>query len=143
MFRRFATSCLIVLVGFAAVATTTAPAKDDKPLPPIKQLSGVSPARGVFKTTTRGKPIVIKSEKDAAKHFTGDDLAKLKKQVDFEKQFVLVFAWRGSGGDRLTFNVAESFPEQIFFSLKRGRTRDLRSHVKVYVLRSNVKWKVG
>jgi hypothetical protein len=28
------------------------------------------------------------------------------------------------------------------FSHKLGRTRDLRSHVKVYVLRSGVKWTV-
>ena len=34
------------------------------------------------------------------------------------------------------------FPEQVSFHLKPGRTRDLRRHVKVYVLRSNVKWKV-
>ncbi|MCH8923496.1 MAG: hypothetical protein IIA67_10170 [Planctomycetes bacterium] len=138
MFKQLTTAFLIVLVAFAAAA-----AKDDKTQPPIKQLGGVSPARSVFKATTRGKPIVIKSEKDAAKHFAGDDLAKLKKQVDFKKQIVLVFAWRGSGQDRLTFNVAKSFPEQIFFRLKPGRTRDLRSHLKVYVLRSNVKWKVG
>jgi hypothetical protein len=28
------------------------------------------------------------------------------------------------------------------FSHKLGRTKDLRSHVKVYVLRSDVKWAV-
>jgi hypothetical protein len=138
MFKQLITPCLIVLVTFA-----TAAANEDKMLGPIKQLTGLKPAKSVFGATTRGKPLVIKSDEDAAKHFTGDDLAKLKKQVDFKKQVVLVFAWRGSGGDRLTFDVAESFPEQIFFSLKPGRTRDLRSHVKVYVLRSNVKWKVG
>jgi hypothetical protein len=38
--------------------------------------------------------------------------------------------------------VKESFPEQIVFSYKRGRTKDLRSHLKVYVLRSDVKWAV-
>ncbi len=137
MFKQLTTSCLIVLLAVAATA-----AKEDKTLPPIKQLTGLKPAASVFKATTRGKPLVIKSEKDAAKHFAGDDLAKLKKQVDFKKQVVLLFAWRGSGQDRLQFDVAESFPEQIHFRLKPGRTRDLRSHVKVYVLRSNVKWRV-
>jgi hypothetical protein len=38
--------------------------------------------------------------------------------------------------------VKESFPEQIMFSYKPGRTRDLRPHLKVYVLQSNVKWAV-
>jgi hypothetical protein len=28
------------------------------------------------------------------------------------------------------------------FSCKPGRTRDLRPHVKVYVLRSNAKWAI-
>jgi hypothetical protein len=137
MFKQLAMSCLIVLV---TVATATSEAEET--LPPIKQLTGLSPARSVFVAAARGKPIVIKSNKDAAKHFTGDNLAKLKKQVDFKSQFVLVFAWRGSGGDRLTFDVAESFPEQVSFHLKPGRTRDLRSHVAIHVLRSNVKWQM-
>ncbi len=36
--------------------------------------------------------------------------------------------------------VAESFPEQITFTLTPGKTFDLRSHVKLYVVRNNVKW---
>ena len=86
------------------------------------------------------QPIVLKSEDDAAKYFGKDALETLGKDVDFKKQFVLVFAWQGSGGDKLSFAVAESFPEQIFFSLQPGLTRDLRTHTHVYALRSNVKW---
>ncbi len=63
------------------------------------------------------------------------------EQVDFEKQIVLVFAWRGSGQDKLDYVVAESFPEQITFTYRPGRTRDLRPHVYAYALRSNVAWK--
>ena len=62
--------------------------------------------------------------------------------VDFKKQFVLVFAWQGSGGDTLSYHVLESYPEQIAFMRKPGMTKDLRSHAKVYALRSNVKWRV-
>ena len=64
----------------------------------------------------------------------------IQKQVDFQQQVLLVFAWKGSGQDRLEFAVAESFPEQIFFSLKPGKTFDLREHVHLYAVRSNVKW---
>ena len=39
-------------------------------------------------------------------------------------------------------NIAESYPEQVFFTYKPGRTRDLRPHVYVFALRSNVKWSV-
>ena len=117
-------------------------AEPDAKLPPIKKLTDVKPKRSVFRVAKRGKPLVIRTTKEAAEHFAKDDLAQLTKQVDFKQQFVLLFAWRGSGGDRLKYDVAESFPEQVMFHLKPGRTRDLRSHIHVYVLRSNVKWKV-
>jgi hypothetical protein len=42
----------------------------------------------------------------------------------------------------MEYEVAESFPEQITFSLKPGLTRDLRPHVKIFALRANVKWRM-
>ena len=114
----------------------------DSKLPPIKALNDVKPKPSVFDAAGRGKPVTLRSAEDAAKHFSEDELAKLVKRVDFEQQIVLVFAWRGSGQDRLEHAVAESYPEQIFFTLKPGRTRDLRRHVKVFALRANVKWSV-
>ena len=68
--------------------------------------------------------------------------AVIATKVDFKKQIVLVFAWRGSGGDKLEYQILESFPEQIPFSLRPGVTDDLRSHSRVFALRSNVKWSV-
>jgi hypothetical protein len=96
----------------------------------------------VFKGASRTKPVVLKSLKNGAKYFGKEALAKIFRAVDFEKQSVLLFAWKGSGQDRLQYVVKESFPEQIVFSHKRGRTKDFRSHLKVYVLRSDVKWAV-
>ena len=101
-----------------------------------------APDRIVFKNSNFNKPIVVKSKEEAAKHFGKKAVASLVKTVDFKKQLMLVFAWRGSGGDQLNYTVAESFPEQISFSRQFGRTRDLRSHTKVFALRSNVKWSV-
>ena len=69
-------------------------------------------------------------------------VAKISKAVDFEEQIVLVFAWKGSCQDRFMFAKSEGHPEQIKFSYRPGRTRDLRSHVKVFVLGSDVKWSV-
>ncbi|MCP4377672.1 MAG: prolyl oligopeptidase family serine peptidase [bacterium] len=109
-------------------------------LPPIEVIKKVPPKPGVFKDASQTKPIVIRSEKDAAEYFSDLSVALLNKKVDFKQQIVLVFAWRGSGQDRLTYTVAESFPEQISFIYLPGRTRDLRPHIKIYVLRSNVKW---
>ena len=102
----------------------------------------IVPKKSVFKNSAWNKPIIIKSSEDAAKHFSKNALNTLDKVVDFKKQFVLVFAWQGSGGDKLSYNVAESYPEQVFFSLRPGVTRDLRAHTNVYTLRSNVQWNV-
>jgi hypothetical protein len=112
------------------------------PTPPIKALRDVAPNAGTFEGSSWSRPLVLRSAKDAAAYFSAEQLAKLAKQVDFAEQIVLVFAWRGSGQDRLEHAVAESFPEQVFFTYKAGRTRDLRAHVHVYALRSNVKWSV-
>ena len=88
-------------------------------------------------------PVELTSLEDAKKYFEGDALDQLKAKVDFGNQIVLVFAWRGSGQDKLDYVVMESFPEQIAFSYRPGRTRDLRPHVHVFALRTNVKWRAG
>ncbi len=126
------------MTGMAAACIMAGVASAQEPIVPIK----VAPENSIFKNSSFNKPIVVKSKEEAAKHFSKEAVATLVKAVDFKKQFVLVFAWRGSGGDQLNYTVAESFPEQISFSRKFGRTRDLRSHAKVFALRSNVKWSV-
>ena len=88
------------------------------------------------------KPLKIESAKQLADHFDKKSVADLEKIVDFDQQVMLVFAWRGSGQDELSYVVAESYPEQVTFSHQKGRTRDLREHVKIYVLRKNVRWSV-
>ena len=130
-----AASLLLPLLIVAAAAA-------DPAIPPIQKLTGIQPKKDAFKPRGAKKPLELRSEKDAAAHFAAADLAKLKKQVDFKQQIVLVFAWRGSGQDRLEHVVAESFPEQVMFTYTPGRTRDLRSHVHIYALRSNVTWSV-
>ncbi len=109
---------------------------------PIIPIKNAKPKPNIFKATARNKPLKITSGKEAAKFFSKKSLAVLHKKVDFKKQFLLVFAWKGSGQDRLVYDVAESFPEQITFHIKPGRTRDLRPHTYVFALRSNVKWRV-
>ena len=127
------------MTGIAAFCMLAGIASAQKPIVAIK----AAPQRSVFKNSAWDKPIIIKSNTDAVKYFSKDTLNTLETTVDFKKQFVLVFAWRGSGRDKLSYNVAESYPEQVFFSLRRGRTKDLRAHAKVYALRSNVRWRAG
>ncbi len=135
-------SVLVVLFPLLLPASLVlgAPAAD---LSPINRVTNVRPKPSVFKVSSRKKPLVLRSEKDAAEHFAAGDVAVMAKQVDFKQRFVLVFAWRGSGQDKLDYNVLESFPEQVVFNYKPGRTRDLRPHVYIFALRSNVRWRVG
>jgi hypothetical protein len=87
--------------------------------------------------------IVVKSRKEAARYFDRKALEQLDKQVDFTKQFLLIFCWRGRPDDMLDCLVAESFPEQIFFSLKSGTSGQSRIQSRVYALRLGVIWRIS
>jgi hypothetical protein len=131
-----------LLLGLLALCLSAGVAVGQKQVvEPIVELKA-TPEKSVFKNSAWDKPIVIKSQDEAAKHFGKDALEVIGAKVDFKKQIVLVFAWQGSGGDKLEYKILESFPEQIPFSLRPGVTDDLRSHSRVFALRSNVKWSV-
>ncbi len=108
---------------------------------PIFEVGRIEPERSAFLPRGWARPQVLESSEDAKKFFDAQAAAKLVAQVDFEKQLVLLFAWRGSGQDQLEYTVAESYPEQVTFRYVPGRTRDLRPHVSIYALRKNVTWK--
>jgi hypothetical protein len=132
---------MIGRILISAIASLLLTATVASAQPPIKAMVNVRPGISIFKAASLKKPLVVESAEDAAKHFAGDALTALNKDVDFQQQKVLVFAWRGSGQDRLSYNILESYPEQIRFRYHPGRTRDLRPHVYVYALRANVTWK--
>ena len=106
---------------------------------PIVEIVDVQPKASAFLFDGASKPVVIYSVDEITKYFDAKNSANLKSKVDFSQQEVLVFAWRGSGQDRIEYEVLESFPEQIRFIYRRGRTRDLRQHFKIFVVRSDVK----
>lgn len=134
------------VVSSDAMAPAVVPVGEPAPgaaLPPVCELKDLVPRPGVFDVATWRTPLVLDSAADAARHFDEANAAALARQADFAAQVVLVFAWRGSGQDRLNAAVAESYPEQVFFTLRPGRTRDLREHVRIFALRRNVAWKVN
>lgn len=140
--------CCLAALSLAILTVSGSPADEpgvetggERVSEPIVALS-LRPNDKAFMKSTAMKPLELKSAKAAADYFDEKSLATLTEKVDFEKQVVLVFAWRGSGQDKLTYAVAESFPEQIQYTYQRGLTRDLRPHTHVHVLRSNVKWQV-
>ncbi|MFM2093300.1 MAG: hypothetical protein RIS70_424 [Planctomycetota bacterium] len=133
-----------------AIPPVQDPAAAKKPQSGIQVLDDLSAKESAFKPARDLKPIVLKSEKEAAEVFSDEAVAKLLKNVDFSKQVALVFAWSGSGQDRLDYSVARvapndpvARPEHVVFSLEPGRTRDLRPHTQVFVLRSDSRWSMG
>lgn len=129
--RKFVALSLVLAISPAAWAADA-----------IDEIKDVSPERAAFAAAKRGEPLELKTAEAIAKYFGADAAAKLQQQVDLSEQVVLLFAWRGSGQDKLSYEVLESAPEQIRFHLKPGRTRDLRPHVRIFALRANVKWSV-
>ncbi|VTR97699.1 hypothetical protein [Tuwongella immobilis] len=123
------------MTGIAAIVLTSMAAAAE-PITPL----AVSPERAIFKKAVWNQPLVLKSADEAAAHFGKAAMDTIRKEVDFKSQVLLVFAWQGSGQDKLDYAIAESFPEMIRFSITRGLTRDLRQHAKVFVLRSDVRW---
>lgn len=132
-------SCSLCVLTIAAGVQAAAP---DAKIPPIKEIKGIKPVQRIYKASKANKPLVLKTQAAGKLYFTAKNLKRLTRSVDFKQQVVLVFAWRGSGKDKISYDVAESFPEQVQFTYTRGRTRDLRPHLRIFVLRSNVKWKV-
>ena len=78
----------------------------------------------------------------SAIYLPAQDLARLSHEVDFSQQMLLVFACRGSGQDRLAYQLHSSPPGVVEFLFSSGRTRDLREHQQVFVLRSHRAWSV-
>ena len=131
---------LLALLVCTLLSSVVASATLVRQIEPIQNVTGIKPKEAVFLKAGRNMPLVLRKKEDLAKYFTKEDLAQIVAKVDLKKQKVLVFAWGGSGGDRLSYDVLESFPEQIVFRIKPGRTKDLRQHVHIYAVRSNVKW---
>ncbi len=83
-------------------------------------------------------PLKITSKAELAKAIPDvDTAAAIAKQVDFTNEVVLLFAWAGSGGDKLTMAEVK---EAAVFTMAPGRTRDLRQHAKIFALPKKMKW---
>lgn len=112
-------------------------AAEDKPAVkeiPTKDLKLTFPEGG--KAT---EPKEIKSVEDLKKsEVVGGAADELMKQVSFDKEKLVVFAWGGSGGDRLTASIKDADGKTTaVFALKRGLTRDFRRHFHLYVVPRN------
>ena len=100
------------------------------PITPVKEVQVIAPQdKLIF--------IEINDIATAKKHLKGDSL-KTAEGTNFEATTILLVQWSGSGGDQLSYDVAESFPEQILFKMRRGMTMDYRRHNHLFLLRKGV-----
>jgi hypothetical protein len=108
--------------------------------PSVTRMDAIAVKPLAFEAASLKHPLPIGSAKEAAAYFPAPDLTRLRREVDFSRQVVLLFAWRGSGQDRLEYLEQTSPPGAVVFTYTPGRTKDLRAHHQVFVLRSDVEW---
>lgn len=126
---------LELLQVWAAVATTPAAGSPITALEILPEFNAVSSAQW-------SEPTVIKFKENTTQYFGPAALLQLDSLVDFGRQQLLLFGWQGSGRDQLNYELTDLNAGHIYFSLKKGMTRDLRQHSKVFVVNSNVSWSV-
>jgi len=137
LMRAFATVVVILLVGSLALA------EDDKPVVkeiPTKDLKVKFPEKGGKAT----EPTILTAAEDVAKSpVVGGAIEEIKKQVNFEKEKLVVFAWGGSGGDKLAtvITIADKKTSAVF-TLTRGLTRDFRQHIHLFVVPKDAEVKI-
>jgi hypothetical protein len=130
---RFLSLLAVLAIAFFAPAQDKTKDKD-KPAVRALDLKGVKlvlPER-----LTEPKPVEIKSAEELAKAKEfADDAGRdaAKKQVDFAKEKLVVFAWAGSGQDKLTPNLAAD-GKKVVFTYKAGATDDFARHGHVFVV---------
>ncbi len=99
--------------------------------------------KGVKLGMSRGKvtePTVIANAEDLAKSpILGAIEEKVKKEVDFTKEKLVLFAWAGSGGDKLSAALKD---KTVTFTHTPGLTRDLRAHAHLFAVPKDAEVKV-
>ncbi len=87
--------------------------------------------------------IKITTEKEFEEAIPDKDArTALSKKIDLKKEYLLLVKWAGSGGDRLYFETIKDKKQGeavCVFTMKRGLTRDLRRHVKLFAIPKEVK----
>ena len=122
---------LPVLFVLPVLAAAEPEPKAKSPQPRAIKVDGLPSDEAAF-----GKPTRIASKKDLEKAIPDKDVRqKVARQVDFKKEYLLLFRWSGSGADRLSVTVDRGKKGDIArFFYKAGRTRDLRRHAALFAL---------
>lgn len=61
----------------------------------------------------------------------------LPPEVNFDAEQVVIFAWNGSGQDKIEY---EKIDDVYHFVYKRGKTKDLKQHLKIVSVPKKNEW---
>ena len=124
-----------VLISFGVLIGTHFLALGDPLIQPLKLKSPLT-------TKLRGNvlsPYSANSKEELAKLLGPRQAEDIEKQMSFETHRVILFQWAGSGQDALVSTINDSV---VTFHYTRGRTRDLRQHLKVFAIDREMTWTV-
>jgi hypothetical protein len=137
--------CAIALCGLAAFVATAEDKKDDVGkkeevgvrLIELKDIKPPQPKADAKVT----EPMKIASQEELVKAF-GEDGAKAI-QVDFTKEYLLLFQWSGSGGDKIGSKTEmKDGKANVTFTYTAGQTRDVKPHTALFGMPTGSAYKV-
>jgi hypothetical protein len=127
---------LFALLLLVPAALADVEPKDRKIVAREIVVKGLPSARAVLKEPTK-----IASKEDLEKIIPDRDVRDaILKEVDLKKEFLLLFSWSGSGGDKLLMKDDKG---KVTFEYVRGKTDDLRRHAKLYALPNKTEYKLS
>jgi hypothetical protein len=133
---------LFALLVCAPLVTADDKAEPPDPKAPKPREIAIGPQRTRYQGEFQ-KPTKVTTEEGLAKYVTDKgDRAKVLKKVNLKKEYLLVFNWTGSGGDRVDMKLSKD-GKTVTFTKTDGITLDLTLHVKLYAIPSGAKYKVG
>jgi hypothetical protein len=122
------------------LTTVVAVAADQKPVSVVRELT-VKSASGIEGGNATMPTKITTAEE--LKKAVGESADAVAKDVNFEKEYLLVFKWRGSGQDALAASTEAGDKSTAVFAYTRGRTKDLREHFKVFAVAKGTEWKMA
>jgi len=87
------------------------------------------------------KPHPISADDDLKKFISdAPTRKKVLGAIDFQTHVLLLFAWQGSGGDKIAAKIVEETPQEIRFTMKAGATDDIRQNVQLFAVAKETRW---
>ena len=136
-------ACAILAVLLVATLSTADEKKSDKPA--IKEIATKDlkikvgpPDKG---KATEPTEVTEANQLPKVGPLTPDAVKEVEKQINFDKEKLVVFAWSGSGGDKLT-GAAGADGKSAVFTYSPGATDDLRRHALAFAVPKDAKVEV-